>query len=76
MKVRNRSVTGAYVMEYEYSEERGESIDESEWQELCERGRFHCKTCKELPPLEDIHIFIETGACSHCLDVERRFQAE
>ena len=52
------------------------SIDETDWDELCYRCHIHCKYCGDHPPLEDIHIFIETGTCSDCLDMERRFRAE
>jgi hypothetical protein len=63
-------------MDRDQFEECGESIDESDWAELCERGTFRCELCKEEPLLEDLHTFIDTGLCNSCESKERRRREE
>jgi late competence protein required for DNA uptake (superfamily II DNA/RNA helicase) len=52
------------------------TLNETEWDELCERGKLHCANCKEQPLIEEAEIFIAEGICADCANFERKLWAD
>ena len=53
-------------------DERGAWLSDLQWGEICERGKFHCSECKEVPDVSDIDIFLDDGICGDCAARNRR----
>lgn len=57
-------------------DEYGVCVTATQWAEICEKARFHCKECKEVPDLSDLDIFLEDGICGDCARRNRRIYQE
>jgi hypothetical protein len=51
-------------------------LSELTWAEICERGQFRCRYCREEPLIEDIDTFAEEELCGSCAAAERRWAAD
>ena len=47
-------------------EELGGWISDTDWEEVCNKGKLRCQHCGYPPPIEDLQIFLDEGLCGYC----------
>jgi hypothetical protein len=56
--------------------EPGGCLSDTEWQQICEKGRLYCKYCGYPPPIDDVAVFLEEGTCGRCKGAWEKFMAD